>query len=848
MSCAVLLVRTKPLSSFSVIKSGRWTPIAHKQQAPHSLVSARAHRCPSQQQRLSSHRSLPFALRLAQEAPVHDDNDGALRLSLQSFEQTTTTQDGGANADFEHRLDGDGAKRAALDRDPARMCMEHHVRLAKLKHVFLTELRPHCVGGLPGMILTVSDTGKDALQIYGPPGTQRYIHATRHFLFRPNFGLQANDLVSAVLVSSAKSPLAGAKDGHSASKPQTLTACYSDDEISVYAVVTSRANAGIKRKVPESSSLPSTADDNGASASTASNDCVSYIVETAPQRGKFLVEKAIALGVPKGKFFGQLHHGKDVTLSDGRVVKSSECVSPTLPGSGCAVIACPSIAYVEELVKATEFTRYQVPSAALGDAAKKMPEVQLAALYHFAPSDVLHHPKYVEWVHAFGDDVDHIVLSHDACPRKTVYRASAKLQAQLQTVFPRAFPSSSYELGDAETPMSRNVTMAFSPKKPVIVGESMLKYTLVPTARRGFDAKTCFPHLNMDDIRASTAAAQEKLQRQDVAEGDNEDAATSPNVQGRITFLGTGCAIPSKYRNVTGMYLEIERNAATAVSEETKAWDGMMLDCGEGSFGQLYRYANGDMVRVHALVNNLKCIWISHNHADHHLGLLRMLSERSDATAPLMILGPTPVEYWLKEYAGIDSSIAGKYTFVDNYCFNSLDPRFEEAVAISKPTRAWLRDALQITELECVPVKHAFLSYALVVTFADSLKIAFSGDCRPSQELAAKARDAFLLIHEATFEDAMAQEAKSKDHSTTVEAIDVGRNANAKHIILTHFSQRYPKMPVLEQQEGGKTADVLTAIDMLSLRFQELHQPHLMEICTDLMARDDKEDENDEST
>lgn len=65
-----------------------------------------------------------------------------------------------------------------------RMCMEHHVRLGKLKHVFLTELRAHTVGGLPGMVLTVSDTGKDALHVYGPPGTQRYLTATRHFLYR----------------------------------------------------------------------------------------------------------------------------------------------------------------------------------------------------------------------------------------------------------------------------------------------------------------------------------------------------------------------------------------------------------------------------------------------------------------------------------------------------------------------------------------------------------------------------------------------------------------------------------------------------------------------------------------
>jgi ribonuclease Z len=32
-----------------------------------------------------------------------------------------------------------------------RMCMEHHIRLGKLRHVFLTELRTQTVGGLPGV-------------------------------------------------------------------------------------------------------------------------------------------------------------------------------------------------------------------------------------------------------------------------------------------------------------------------------------------------------------------------------------------------------------------------------------------------------------------------------------------------------------------------------------------------------------------------------------------------------------------------------------------------------------------------------------------------------------------------
>lgn len=78
-----------------------------------------------------------------------------------------------------------------------------------------------------------------------------------------------------------------------------------------------------------------------------------------------------------------------------------------------------------------------------------------------------------------------------------------------------------------------------------------------------------------------------------------------------ITFLGTGAAIPSKYRNVTGIYLSLF------------ARGGMLVDCGEGSFGQLKRrFGEG----IWDVIRNLRCAWVSHIHADHHAGLTRYLS------------------------------------------------------------------------------------------------------------------------------------------------------------------------------------------------------------------------------
>lgn len=56
-------------------------------------------------------------------------------------------------------------------------------------------------------------------------------------------------------------------------------------------------------------------------------------------------------------------------------------------------------------------------------------------------------------------------------------------------------------------------------------------------------------------------------------------------------------------------------------------------------------------------------------------------------------------------------------------------------------------------------------------------------------------RESDILIHEATMEDELANEALIKMHSTTSQAIAVGERMNAKNILLTHFSQRYAKIP-----------------------------------------------------
>lgn len=79
------------------------------------------------------------------------------------------------------------------------------------------------------------------------------------------------------------------------------------------------------------------------------------------------------------------------------------------------------------------------------------------------------------------------------------------------------------------------------------------------------------------------------------------------------------------------------------------------------------------------------------------------------------------------------------------------------------------------------------------------LKITYSGDTMPCENLVQLGENSFLLIHEATMEDELYEDALAKFHSTVSQAIEQGHKMHAKFILLTHFSQRYAKIPRIEQ-------------------------------------------------
>lgn len=74
---------------------------------------------------------------------------------------------------------------------------------------------------------------------------------------------------------------------------------------------------------------------------------ISYVGRSCDQVGKFLVEKAVALGVPKGPTFGKLKAGSPVTLPNGSVVRPEDVLEPTEIGKYFAVVC--AVDQVEEI-------------------------------------------------------------------------------------------------------------------------------------------------------------------------------------------------------------------------------------------------------------------------------------------------------------------------------------------------------------------------------------------------------------------------------------------------------------------------------------------------------------------
>lgn len=91
-----------------------------------------------------------------------------------------------------------------------------------------------------------------------------------------------------------------------------------------------------------------------------------YIAETPQIPGKFFLEKAVALGVPKGPSFGKLKNGQSVILADGTVIEPSQVLGEPTYAQFFAIVARidaeSDLASLQSLVQNPVFAKFQTSS------------------------------------------------------------------------------------------------------------------------------------------------------------------------------------------------------------------------------------------------------------------------------------------------------------------------------------------------------------------------------------------------------------------------------------------------------------------------------------------------------
>ena len=93
----------------------------------------------------------------------------------------------------------------------------------------------------------------------------------------------------------------------------------------------------------------------------------------------------------------------------------------------------------------------------------------------------------------------------------------------------------------------------------------------------------------------------------------------------------------------------------------------------------------------------------------------------------------------------------------------------------------------------------------------------YSGDTRPFKEFVKFASGADLLIHEATFDDALVEKAELDGHSTPSQAALQAKKARVKKLVLTHVSARYSDVGLLREQAEKIFPNTVVADDFLVL-------------------------------
>lgn len=297
----------------------------------------------------------------------------------------------------------------------------------------------------------------------------------------------------------------------------------------------------------------------------------------------------------------------------------------------------------------------------------------------------------------------------------------------------------------------------------------------------------------------------------------------------KIVFLGTSAAVPTVERNLPAIAI---------------IWKGeiILFDAGEGVQRQ--------MMKAGLSILKVRKIFITHAHGDHVLGLpgllhtMAMYNRRESLTiyspknvwnlisSTIKYTGHDPLfkvvyggvgegiiyennEYLVRAFRVDHGEIeAYGYVFEEKKPLGKFD--VEKALKLGIP-KGPLWKLLQ-------EGKNIVLDDGRIICWKEVVKppkyrtkIVYTGDTRPIEKTIEISKNATILIHDSTFDSAMASEAHDQGHSTAYDAALIAKKAEVKLLILTHISARYKNVKPLIKDSVKVFDKSMVAKDFLSL-------------------------------
>ncbi|XP_049868764.1 ribonuclease Z, mitochondrial isoform X2 [Pectinophora gossypiella] len=752
-----------------------------------------------------------------------------------------------------------------------RLAHEHKVKLSRLDHIFITSKTWKNIGGLPGLSLTLQDVGVPSITLHGPEGLDELYSATKRFVIMKDMNVTMakcspsedfeDNVMSVKYVILGPNDEIFSKDLKPAAKRQKLAdpiekgfeEFFRDD--TDYYKPELRNYDGSARRHVKPKPMPGRAASNNQDPmkrktekvlhdlQKKSHCTVSYICTLKKRLGTLDLAKCVELGVKPGPMLGQLKNGHDVVLPDGTLVLSKDVKTPDDPGPVFIVLDVPNISYLKESEFSAHFANGVNP-----------PENIPTLIVHFSPPEVFHSESYKGFLALFGPTTRHLILNgQNSClGSESAHRTQHKLHLLDPDIFPLLKDVSMPAVWNAHPPIPKTnspirlkgmeelknkialaqfqniINMEGSPKgehRPpseepkaelteLIAGRTLTMFHLRP--KRQLD-RTSEPKLHIQDYIQETmdvdgfVGSLEQFRR--LVDSMRYTKRGSQQEYPKVVFLGTGSCIPSKTRNTSAIVIHVDENRS------------ILLDCGEGTFGQLVRFYGPK--KVNSFLRTLRAIYISHLHADHHIGLIGVLQARrqayeeishSDPPDPICLLAPGQIVSWLSLYDLQFERIRNEFTLIPNQnLLVDSTPELSPAILAS----------LGLQQLHTCHVVHCPNAFGVALHISN-YKITYSGDTLPCETLVKLGQDSTLLIHEATMEDELADEARMKMHSTTTQAIEIGRQMNAQYTVLTHFSQRYARLPRLNANILNDNDSVGIAFDNMQITMSDLDLlPHM---------------------